>query len=141
MTATPSTQAELAELAVRRHCKYWNARDQASWSAIFSTDVVFEDPVGSPPKIGPVAVQHSWERSLTPGREWTLVPARIAACGCEAAVLMRNEGNLHGQEVLVESIEIWKVGADGLVTSVRAFFESDPQVQSDYFLTSRSEDE
>jgi hypothetical protein len=51
----------------------------------------------------------------------------------EAAVLMRNEGNLHGREVVVESIEVWKVGADGLVRAVRAYFEPDADVQSDYF--------
>jgi hypothetical protein len=57
-------------------------------------------------------------------------------CADEAAVLMRNEGNLHGREVVVESIEVWKVGADGLVRAVRAYFEPDANVQSDYFTPS-----
>ncbi len=105
---------------------------------MFAPEVVFEDPVGAPPKVGPDAVRASWERSLTPGREWRLVATRIVACGAEAAVLMRNEGNLHGREVVVEGIEIWRVREDGLVTSVRAFFEPDPQVQSDYFQVSRA---
>jgi steroid delta-isomerase len=129
--------ALLAQLAVERHCEYWNARDQQKWSALFADEVVFEDPVGAPPKLGLAAVRDSWERSLTPGREWRLVPARIIACGSEAAVVMRNEGNLHGQSVLVESLEVWRVRDDGLVVSVRAFFEPDPSVQSDYFQLDR----
>ncbi len=128
-----------AQQAVERHCQYWNARDQRAWSALFADEVVFEDPVGAPPKHGRDAVRASWERSLTPGREWRLVPARIIACGDEAAVLMRNEGNLHGRSVVVEGVEIWRVRGDGLVTSVRAFFEPDPAVQTDYFQLSRAD--
>ncbi len=52
---------------------------------------------------------------------------------------MRNEGNLEGTQVLVESIEIWKVDDAGLVISVRAFFEPDPSVQSGYFQTERAD--
>ncbi len=52
---------------------------------------------------------------------------------------MRNEGNLHGRSVVVESVEIWRVRGDGLVTSVRAFFEPDPAVQTGYFQHSRAE--
>ncbi|MCW2546055.1 MAG: hypothetical protein JWN96_515 [Mycobacterium sp.] len=125
------------ELAIRRHCEYWNARDQAAWSALFAADVVFEDPVGSPPKVGPEAVRQSWERSLTPGREWRLIPTRIHSGGSEAVVVMRNEGNLHGESVVVDSLEVWRVNAAGAVVSVRAFFEPDPAVQSDYFQTER----
>ncbi len=126
-----------AQLAVEKHCEYWNARDQAAWSALFADDVVFEDPVGVPRKHGREAVRGSWERSLKPGREWRLVATRILACGSEAAVVMRNEGDLHGRSVLVESIEIWRVDDQGLVASVRAFFEPDPSVQSGYFQVER----
>jgi hypothetical protein len=132
-------EPSLARLAVERHCEYWNARNQQLWSALFADEVVFEDPVGAPPKHGPEAVRGSWERSLTPGREWRLVPERIFAAEYEAAVVMRNEGNLHGRSVLVESLEIWRVRDDGLVTSVRAFFEPDPTVQTDYFQLSRAD--
>jgi steroid delta-isomerase len=128
-----------AERAIRQHCDYWNARDQEAWSALFAADVVFEDPVGAPPKVGREAVRQSWERSLTPGREWRLVPTRIHTGGSEAVVVMRNEGNLHGQSVVVDSLEVWRVNEDGLVVSVRAFFEPDPEVQSDYFLTERAD--
>ena len=131
--------ASAARLAVERHCEYWNARDQQQWSALFAEEVVFEDPVGAPPKHGLEAVRNSWERSLTPGREWRLVPARIVACGSEAAVVMRNEGNLDGRSVLVESLEVWRVREDGLVVSVRAFFEPDPAVQSEYFQLNRDQ--
>jgi hypothetical protein len=130
MAPTP----EQVRTAVENHCRFWNERDQRSWEAIFADDVTFDDPVGVPTKHGREAVRSSWERSLTPGREWRLVPTRIVVCADEAAVIMRNEGNLHGTRVDVESIEIWKVGDDGLVRAVRAYFQPDAEVQSDYFL-------
>ena len=65
------------------------------------------------------------------------MPDRIVAGGSEAAVLMRNEGDLEGRSVVVETVEVWRVNDAGLVDSVRAFFEPDPAVQSDYFQLSR----
>lgn len=128
MTTSP------ARVAVEDHCRHWNARDQAAWSALFADDVTFDDPVGAPTKHGHDAVRQSWERSLTPGRSWHLVPTRIVVCGDEAAVLMRNEGDLDGRRVVVDSVEIWRVGADGRVTAVRSYFEADPAVNDPYFV-------
>ncbi len=134
-----SGETSAARLAVERHCEYWNARDQQAWSALFADEVVFEDPVGAPPKPGPEAIRETWERSQTPGRVWRLIPTRIIACGSEAAVDMRNEGDLEGRSAVVDTIEVWRVRGDGLVTSVRTFFVPDPAVQSDYFQLSRPE--
>ena len=55
-------------------------------------------------------------------------------CADEAAVLMRNEGDLAGEQVVVESMEIWKVGADGLVRAIRAYFEPDAAVNDSYYV-------
>lgn len=125
------------------HCRHWNDRDQAAWTALFAEDVTFDDPVGAPTKHGAQAVRDSWERSLTPGRSWRLVPERIVVCADEAAVQMRNEGTFSPEpgsnetgdrHVVVHSIEIWTVGADGRVGAVRAYFEPDPAVNTDYFV-------
>ena len=121
-------------IAVEAHCHHWNERDQAAWTALFADDVTFDDPVGVPTKHGAAAVRDSWERSLTPGRSWVLVPTKIVVCADEAAVLMRNEGLVDGNEVVVDSVEIWKVGGDGLVRAVRAYFEADPAVNDPYFV-------
>ena len=105
---------------------------------LFADDVTFDDPVGVPTKHGRDAVVKSWELSLTPGRSWRLVPERIVVCADEAAVLMRNEGDLHGEHVVVDSVEIWKVGDDGLVRAVRSYFEVDPSVNAGYFVPDRN---
>ena len=120
-------------LAVERHCQFWNERRQTEWAGLFAADVTFDDPVGSPTKHGAEAVRASWELSLTTGRTWHLVPTQIIVCADEAAVVMRNEGVLHGRPVEIDSIEIWRVGADGLVRSVRAYFMPVAEVHAEYF--------
>lgn len=110
--------------AVQLHAANWNARDRAAWLALFDDDVTFEDPVGKAPKLGRVAAEGSWDNSFTEGRVWTLHPQRIIPGGTsEAAVHMLNRGNLHGDQVELEGIELYRVNDLGLIVSVRAFFE------------------
>lgn len=110
--------------AVQQHAANWNARDRSAWLALFSDDVTFEDPVGKAPKIGRAAAEGSWDNSFTPGRVWTLHPQRIIPGGThEAAVEMLNRGDLHGDQVELRGIEIYRVDDDGLIIEVRAFFE------------------
>ena len=109
--------------AVEQHAARWNAQDRAAWLELYADDVAFEDPVGRAPKLGRVAAEGSWDNSFTEGRVWTLHPQRIIPGANEAAVIMHNRGVLHGQEVELEGIEIWKVDDAGKVVHVRAFFE------------------
>ncbi len=112
--------------------------DRESWVALFSPEVVFEDPVGSTPKVGLTAVHNSWDKSFTPGRRWTLHPSQIVPGGSEAAVVMRNEGDLGGKKVRVDSIEVFRVDHAGLIVHVRAFFEQPTGFAlSDYFTPDR----
>ena len=128
-----------AVVAVRNHVRFWNAMDKESWVALFSPQVVFEDPVGSAPKRGLEAVHKSWDNSFKPGRRWTLHPQHVVGGGSEAAVVMRNEGDLAGQRARVDSIEVFRVDTAGLIIHVRAFFEQPTDFAlSDYFTQDRS---
>lgn len=118
---------------MEQHAALWNARDREGWLALYADDVVFEDPVGKAPKHGRVAAEGSWDNSLRPGREWTLVPERIVTGGDEAVVLMRNEGLVEGVAAVVDSIEVWKVDDTGRVVHVRAFFEQPTEIELDPF--------
>ena len=129
-----------AVVAVRNHVRFWNEMNRASWVVLFAPDVVFEDPVGSAPKLGIDAVHKSWDRSFAPGRRWTLHPQQIVGGGSEAAVVMRNEGDLAGQHVRVDSIEIFRVDAAGLINHVRSFFDQPADFAlSDYFTPDRTD--
>jgi steroid delta-isomerase len=130
-----SAEIHPARLAIEQHAARWNAQDRAAWLDLFADEIVFEDPVGKAPKPGRSAAEGSWDNSVTEGRVWTLHPQRIVTGGAEAVVLMRNEGEVHGEHAVVESVEVWKVRDDGKVISVRAFFEQPTDVElNPYFV-------
>jgi len=134
MTTTP------VQHAVQSHVALWNAMDRESWIKLFSAMMVFEDPVGTPEKVGLDAVYKSWDRSFKPGRRWTLHPEHVVATGNEAAVVMRNEGDLNGQKVTIRSIEIFSVDDSGLLVRIRSFFDQPSDFAlSDYFTPDRTE--
>ena len=121
---TEGLSSHLAVRAVQLHAANWNMRDRTAWLALFDDSVTFEDPVGKAPKIGRAAAEGSWDNSFTEGRVWTLHPQRIIPGGAfEAAVHMRNHGDLHGRQVELEGIELYRVDELGRIVSVRAFFE------------------
>lgn len=130
----------IVENAVRSHVAFWNTMDRESWIQLFSPHMVFEDPVGTPEKVGMDAVFKSWDRSFKPGRRWTLHPEHVVAAGNEAAVVMRNEGDLNGQKVTIRSIEIFIVDDSGLLVRIRSFFDQPTDFAlSDYFTPERTE--
>jgi hypothetical protein len=125
--------------AVQLHAANWNAQDRTAWLALFEDSATFEDPVGKTPKLGRVAAEGSWDNSFTEGRVWTLHPQRIIAGGeAEAAVRMLNRGVLHGKEVELESIELYRVDETGLIVSVRAFFEQPTDFELNPFFVPES---
>ena len=126
--------------AVDSHVALWNAIDRESWIKLFSPAMVFEDPVGTPEKVGVDAVYKSWDRSFKPGRRWTLHPEHVVAAGNEAAVVMRNEGDLAGEKVTIRSIEIIIVDNSGLLVRIRSFFDQPSDFAlSDYFTPERTD--
>lgn len=130
----------IVENAVRSHVALWNAMDRESWIQLFSPHMVFEDPVGTPEKVGFDAVYKSWDRSFKPGRRWTLHPEQVVAAGNEAAVVMRNEGDLNGEKVTIRSIEIFIVDESGLLVRIRSFFDQPSNFAlSDYFTPDRTD--
>lgn len=130
-----------AVTAVHAHVDAWNSMDRDRWVALFSSDMVFEDPVGAPPKSGLDAVNKTWDRSFTPGRRWILHPRQVVAGGGgEAAVVMHNVGELGDKRVEVDSIEIFSVDDDGRIVRVRAFFDQPTEFElAEWFTPDRSE--
>ena len=73
-------------------------------------DVSMYDPVGTPPKPGRPAFEAPWDTMNAP---WALSIEHLVVNGTEAAVLMRNVGEVGGTGVVLPSIEIWRFGDDG----------------------------
>jgi ketosteroid isomerase-like protein len=99
---------EQVRTAIENHFRFWNAGDRAGWIRNFAENVVFHDPVGSPPKHGRSAAEKSWDNSFSNGQKWTLVLTQLVVCGDEAAITLDNHGVVNGQAFTMRGIEIWK---------------------------------
>ena len=129
---------EQVRTAIENHFRFWNAGDRAGWIRNFAENVIFHDPVGSPPKHGRSAAENSWEKSFSNGQKWTLVLTQLVVCGDEAAITLDNHGVVNGQAFTMRGIEIWQVDDSGRVCQVRAYFEPPATVELDpYFQRQR----
>jgi len=126
--------------AIGKHFRSWNAGERAAWIANFADDVVFHDPVGSPPKHGRAAAEKSWDNSFRDGQAWTLELTRLVVCADQAAITLRNHGRVGGRDFTMEGIEVWTVDDSGRVCEVRAYFEPPADIQLDpYFRRDRTD--
>jgi hypothetical protein len=115
--------------------------EKEPWLALFAEDMEYEDPPGTFASHGKrVMSEHAWDGSFTEDKRWILDPVLIIECANEAQVHMRNYGAVAGVPFMVESIELWRVNDEGLVVSVRAFWEvpTDPALR-DHLALSRRE--
>jgi hypothetical protein len=120
---------------VLSHVEYWNTQDKDRWLALFAEDVVYEDPPGKVVSRGrQVMSEHAWDKAFTAEKRWILEAVLVVACGHEAQVHIRNHGSVAGRPAWLDSIELWSVNDEGLVDSVRAFWEPPPEQQLDEHL-------
>jgi hypothetical protein len=134
---TTAPDAAAARVAVLEHVRRWNARDKGAWLELFADDVAYEDPPGTVAARGrEVMSTQAWDASFTETKTWRLEPLLVIACGREAQVHMRNHGSVRGVPVWLDSLELWRVNAAGLVDSVRAFWEIPTEIAADLGATS-----
>lgn len=106
--------------------------DKAAWLAIFHDDAVVEDPVGTSifdetgeGHRGKDAIARFWDTVIAPNPpRMDLVSSH--AGGDEVANVVRMSTTLpDGTTVRTDLVAIYRVGDDGLVRSLRAFWEFD----------------
>lgn len=117
----PSEQ-EIKDFVVE-HSNLWMAHDKQRhtelWKRFASNEIIFEDPVGSPPKLGWDQWSEMWDRF----NEFTLDyhAERIYACGNEAAIAFYHKMNTGDEITEIRDIEIWKF--DNGTVEVRCWWD------------------
>jgi hypothetical protein len=120
--------SDQARQAVLSHIEYCNAQDRDRWLALFPEDVVYEDPPGKVVSRGrQVMSEHAWDKAFAADKRWILEAVLVIACGQETQVHIRNHNSVAGRRAWLDSIELWSVNDEGLVDSVRAFWEPLPE--------------
>lgn len=128
----PADEDRSARAASLRSRAAVHACDRGAWLAIFAEDAVVADPVGVSPldpsglgHRGPEARAAFWDTIIAPN------PVRMDlwhsnAGGNEVANVMTITTTFpDGTAALVDVIAVYEVGDDGLVRSLKAFWEFD----------------
>ncbi|AHH96762.1 hypothetical protein KALB_3395 [Kutzneria albida DSM 43870] len=109
------------------------AGDKAGWLALFAPDGVVEDPVG-PSAFDPQGLGHHgheaiaafWDKAIALAERFEFTIADSFAAGSEVANIGTISAFLpSGHRVDTEGVFVYRVGEDGLIRSMRAFWEVD----------------
>ncbi|MEV4600731.1 nuclear transport factor 2 family protein [Amycolatopsis sp. NPDC049253] len=122
-----------ARLASFRSMTSVAAKDKDAWLALFAPDAVVEDPVG--PSMfdehgnghhGPEGIGAFWDLTIAHVERFEFVIRDSFAAGTECA----NVGTITtylpgGYRVDTDGVFVYRVGENGLITSMRAFWETE----------------
>ncbi len=132
------TKAQIQH-AMHTHFDAWNALDRSRWEQNFADDIVFEDPVGGPTKVGREAVKLSWDNSFKDGQTWRIEPLLMQICADQAACLVRSTRTGGGDKLVIEGIEVYTIDDSGKVAYIRTWFTPPEGVTLDpYFMEAHS---
>lgn len=106
--------------------------DRAAWLALFARDAVVQDPVGPSAfdgaglgHHGPEAIAAFWDNVIAPNPVQMQIHASYAGGNEVANVITIVNAFPDGSCALVPGIAIYKVDDQGMVVSLRAFWELD----------------
>ncbi|QYG95579.1 SnoaL-like domain-containing protein [Iamia sp. SCSIO 61187] len=128
----PRTDTHPARAASQRSMAAIEAGDRDGWLALFAPDAVVEDPIG-PSMFDPEGHGHHGPDAIAAFYDTVIGPNRVRfairesyACGSEVA----NVGTItttlgDGSQAVVEGVYTYRVGADGRIVALRAFWEVD----------------
>ena len=120
------SESPLARVAIEAYLERHASCDLEGVVSLFASDALLEDPVGSPPKVGRVAIRDFFR--ATHERNGSLRIERVGpvvVCGREAAVHIRAAARSTDFELQLDVLYTFAVDAAGAITSLRAFFELD----------------
>jgi steroid delta-isomerase len=107
--------------AVHGYVEAFDKGDPEAVVALFASDAIVEDPIGTPPKVGHDAIREFYAASMQTGAKLRLEgPIRVATE--YAAFAFRVELTMEGKSLTVDVIDTFKFNADGKVTEMRAYF-------------------
>ncbi|MQA62216.1 MAG: nuclear transport factor 2 family protein [Actinophytocola sp.] len=130
-TEHPARAASGASMAAVR------AKDKQAWLALFAEDGVVEDPVG--PSVfdpageghhGRQAISEFWDNTVARADSIEFIIRDSFACGGECANVGTIRSTFGDSTMDAEGVFVYRVGDDGRIRSLRAFWEFDRAVKT-----------
>lgn len=128
--ADPDDSDRSARAASLRSRKFAQAGDKSSWLALFDADAVVQDPYGVSP-LDPTGEGHHGHDAIGAFWDMTIGPNQVHIdlglsnqCENHVANLMTITTTFpDGQQIIVDAMTIYRVNDEGLITSLRAYWE------------------
>lgn len=116
------TPDELRDL-VRRYCAAVSSRDAAAVAALFAEGAVQRDPATAPPNEGRAAIQAFFQAAVDASTATRFEALAVRTAGDHVAIDFRVAVTLEAGTMTIEGIEVFTVGADGLIDQVTAYWD------------------
>ncbi len=109
---------------IEAYVEGWRTKDRALWSSLFAEDARLVDPVGTPAHEGKAACVAFFDGVQKMPFSFAPSVHRIAVCGDRALLLFRMEATgADGNGYFVEAADIFMLNAEGLITSLEAYWD------------------
>ncbi len=100
-----------------------NTRDPDAIAALFAEDAVQADPASSPPNRGRDAVRAFFTTSIEASDGWTFTAKTVHTCGDHVAIDFEVAVKAAETTMVIDGIEVFAIGDDGLIASVHAYWD------------------
>ena len=97
--------------------------DKAAFLALWASDGVLEDPVGTPAHAGVDALGAFWDGARELADRIVLAPQDVIIAGGEAAVVIEINAHMGDAGLVMHAVDIMNFDDDGRLTSVRAYWD------------------
>ena len=108
--------------AVKAYCQTESVKDRAGWMALFSPDIVHEDPVGYATRRGFDGIGELWKMIVASDVDLRLID-EVIVCGNEAIGIMESlTGPVDARRKTGPIIDHFTFDGAGKITGLRAFY-------------------
>lgn len=117
-----AVSADHIRAVFERYCALVTQGDFEAIAGLYADNATVEDPVGSSPHRGRAAIREFYRGSA--GMVHLELEGRVRSAGNEgaAAMIARPSADPH---MRIETLDVMTFGADGLITSMRAYWSPD----------------
>lgn len=111
------------QATIDRYIDAYLQNDKDAFLALWASDGVLEDPVGTPAHVGTEALGAFWDGARELADRIVLKMERSVIAGGEAAVIIEINAHMGDAGLVMPAVDIMRFDDDGLLTSVRAYWD------------------
>jgi steroid Delta-isomerase len=100
-----------------------NRRDPSAIAELFAEDGVQADPASNPANVGRAAIAEFFADGVAASDSWTFTAKTVHTCAPNVAIDFEIRVETGGSTVTINGIEVFTADADGLFTSVYAYWD------------------